>query len=441
MTINNAGISIIMGLYMLFLQKRTIKRGVAYWAAGSLVVGMGVLCRLFTVASGSHGMIGFTLLVTAGLYLYLAGIWVFCKKPVNWGILIGLPSFCLIQSVVTLKVFYFPRLQIFLYYLGMAVFCVLAIIQLWNTGKKEAYLRKIFKINAGVLMLFICMLAWDFVELILDPGMRLVSSENEVLLVFVMCGFLMIAVSFGFLTAVNLQLDREVKSQLESKNKFFSIIAHDLRGPVGNIMTFLNVLTKEQDLNEHDQKKYLEITNSLSCSTFQLLQNLLAWATNSKDINKFKRENIDLKGLVDENLAFFESSAAVKSIHFSYHSSNESTCIYGNSDMLLTVIRNLFSNALKFTPNGGCIDVCAKKVQDKVQLVVADSGTGMPQETVDALLQTKQVVSKKGTDGEVGSGLGFVLCKDFVHQNKGKLFVTSELNKGTKVVIEFPSVN
>ena len=124
-------------------------------------------------------------------------------------------------------------------------------------------------------------------------------------------GFVMIALTFGFLSAVNMQLSNDLRNQLKSRNRFFSIIAHDLRGPVGNIMNVLDLLENEPELTESDRKEFMKTINTLSQSTYHLLLNLLEWASKSKDLGKFETEVLNLNQIVSENLFFFKSSAAL----------------------------------------------------------------------------------------------------------------------------------
>jgi signal transduction histidine kinase len=251
--------------------------------------------------------------------------------------------------------------------------------------------------------------------------------------------FLMIALTIGFLSAVNIRLNNELEIQLKTKTKFLTIIAHDLRGPVGNIMCFLDVLQKTNDLNEEKNKEYLKILSTLSHSTFHLLQNLLEWATTSKNLNRFDSEKIEISQIVANNVGFFKSSADLKSIKLEFKEGKQ-TYILGNTNMIETIIRNLVSNAIKYTPKNGTIIIVSEKNLHKVRLIVSDTGRGIESNTINSLFKFETNHSTKGTNGEAGSGLGLVLCKEFVSRNNGVMEIESQEGIGTRVIVEFPSV-
>ena len=263
------------------------------------------------------------------------------------------------------------------------------------------------------------------------------QATNAAIVLFIINGFIMISLTFGFLTAVNIRLTRELEGQIKSNAKFLSIIAHDLRGPIGNITSFLDLLQNKTELNEKERKRYLKILNGLSQSTFHLLQNLFEWATKSKDINEFERERIELGQIISVNIDFFKSAAFLKSINIKFDE-EEKIFISGNSNMLQTVVRNLISNSIKFTPNGGEITITTTKTSHKVRLTISDTGQGMKPETINSSFKFETNNSTIGTNGEVGSGLGLVLCKELVSRMNGIIDIESHVGVGTKVMIDFP---
>ncbi|QIA06475.1 sensor histidine kinase [Draconibacterium halophilum] len=201
-------------------------------------------------------------------------------------------------------------------------------------------------------------------------------------------------------------------------------------------MTVLDLLENEPELTETDRKSFMSTINTLSQSTYHLLLNLLDWASKSKNRSNFETEVLNLNQLISENLSFFKSSATVKSIEMEFNQ-GQGIFLDGNKNMLQTILRNLVSNAIKFTPEKGRISIRTTKTNDKIQLQITDTGRGMDEKTLKSLHRFKQGESKQGTHGEAGSGLGLVLCNEFVGFHKGTLRFESEPGKGTTAILEF----
>jgi len=319
----------------------------------------------------------------------------------------------------------------------LIIYSIYAIYEMIKLNAAQKYLKRIFLLNAFSFSIFLLLLLLNFYALIQNSNFDHIARNNIYIILQIISGLVMIALTFGFLSAVNIRLTLELEDQLKSKTKFLSIIAHDLRGPVGNIMNFLDLLQNEKDLNEHDRNKYLKILNKLSQSTFHLLQNLLEWANKSKNINKYASDRIELSPLIAGNIDFFKSSTLLKKIDLEFKAGAQ-TFITANTNMLETILRNLVSNALKYTPQGGLITIKTEKVQNTVQLIISDTGQGIQPEIVDSLFKFESSKSTKGTEGEVGSGFGLVLCKELVNNNNGTIKIESKPEQGTKVIVEFP---
>ncbi|MDD3321617.1 MAG: HAMP domain-containing sensor histidine kinase [Paludibacter sp.] len=435
----NSGISLIMGFYMFFLHRNSFKLGTGYWASGSLIIGIGLLFKVFFPVESSLSIISSSISITIGLYLYLAGIWKFKGKTIYKWIIIGIPVLDFLQSIIFFNISQSDRIRIGLHLFFMIIYCFLAIYEMFRLNSAQKYLKKIFLLNAFSFINFLALLFLSGYDLIVNPKFNQFELTNAVILMHIISGLGMISLTFGFLSAVNIRLNMELESQIKSNTKFLSIIAHDLRGPVGNISSFLNLLQNETTLSEKQRKEYLGMLNTLSQSTFHLLQNLLEWATKSKNLNKFKSERIELSQILDGNIDIFKSSTVLKSIDFKYIK-GEQTYMLGNANMLQTIFRNLVSNAIKFTPEGGAITITSEKTRNKVCLIVADTGQGIKSETIDSLFKFEINTSTVGTNGETGSGLGLVLCKELILRMNGVIDIESHIGSGTKVIVEFPAV-
>lgn len=427
-----------MGFYMLFMQRSAFKLGTKYWGAGALIIGIGLFFKALSPAESYFAIAVSPLFITIGLYLYLGGIWKFKKKKLNKWIVIGIPVFDIFQIFIFYNIFHLYRVQAVIHLSLIIIYCILAIFEMIRLKPDEKYLKKIFLVNALSFFFFMVLILLNVSAVIINPGFKPFEVTNSVIVMQIISGFLMIALTFGFLTAVNIRLNRELEDQIKSNNKFLSIIAHDLRGPVGNITNFLDLLQNETALSEKERKEYLKIINSLSQSTFHLLQNLLEWATKSKNLNKFKNDRIDLCQLISENIDYFKNSAVLKSIQIRFDS-EEQTYLSGNANMLQTIVRNLVSNAVKYTPERGSITIISEKRQDKVRLIVSDTGQGIKPDIIKSLFKFETNESTAGTNGERGSGLGLVLCKELAYRMNGTIDVESNVGIGTTVTVEFPS--
>lgn len=224
----------------------------------------------------------------------------------------------------------------------------------------------------------------------------------------------------------------------QSKDRFFSIIAHDLRAAFHGILAFADVLDTEfEDLEPDNIKQIANYLNLSSQATYKLLENLLSWARVENGSMPFKPEIIDLERLIDSSVTALSLSAAQKNIGLEFDTPRDLT-LMGDVNMLQSLLHNLISNAIKFTHTQGKVQVRTTLKQGEVQIVVQDSGTGMNAEQVSQLFALEHSRSVKGTAGEKGTGLGLLLCKQFVEQHGGRIEVQSELGKGSCFTVYLP---
>jgi len=224
----------------------------------------------------------------------------------------------------------------------------------------------------------------------------------------------------------------------KTKNKFFSIIAHDLRGPLGSLYNLGEFLwTSHDEFNNKERKKLLETITSNAKQTFNLLDNLLKWASSSSGEIIYKPKKFIINDLIDDNCNIFILKAETKNINLK-NSLEEEILIFADYDMINTVVRNLISNAIKFTPEEGKIEIISNSSEEEIVIGVVDNGVGIQPEVLDNLFDLDSKFTSLGTNKEKGSGLGLKLCKEFVEKNGGQLSVESELGKGTTFWISLP---
>ena len=216
------------------------------------------------------------------------------------------------------------------------------------------------------------------------------------------------------------------------KDKFFSILAHDLRGPLSAFVSATQIIAEEIQTMGIEEIK--EITLSMKTSAtniYSLLENLLEWSRLRRGVMDFIPEKINLKKKIEECIEILSESARKKGIEILI-SIPEVIDVLADSLMFDTVIRNLISNAIKFTPVGGKVTLTAGYIEDHiVEIKISDSGIGMTPELKDKLFLLNEKTSRKGTEGEPSTGLGLLLCKEFIEKHNGKIRVESEVGKGS----------
>jgi PAS domain S-box-containing protein len=234
------------------------------------------------------------------------------------------------------------------------------------------------------------------------------------------------------------QSGQELKALNASKDKFFSIIAHDLRSPFATILGLAELLTEEIDnMTKEEIKLMFDDMFKSAKSTFNLLENILQWAGVKTSKIIYNPAIFNLKETVDKIVELYSNSTVHKKITLASEI-KESTFVYGDVNMVEVIIRNLISNAIKFTDIGGEIKVSAAIEDDFIKINVTDNGVGIAQNKIEKLFQPEENTSTPGTQNEKGSGLGLILCKEFVEINKGKIIVESELKKGSKFTFTLP---
>ncbi|MFH1050631.1 MAG: PAS domain S-box protein [bacterium] len=234
--------------------------------------------------------------------------------------------------------------------------------------------------------------------------------------------------------------EEELKNITGTKDKFYSIIAHDLRGPMGTLMKLSALLSDEFDTFDiEDRNLFLKEIKESSENVYHLLENLLTWSRSQKGVIEFNPEELNLHNLVEHVLKTQRLVAATKKILIT-STIPEDIVIIADENMLKTIIRNFIGNSIKFTPEDGNIMVNQKAIDGFIQISVTDNGIGMDEETLNKLFKIDEHQSSDGTAGEKGTGLGLILCKEFVEKHGGKVFVESGIDRGSTFSFTIPAV-
>ncbi len=226
-----------------------------------------------------------------------------------------------------------------------------------------------------------------------------------------------------------------------TKDKFFGIIAHDLRNPFSSLLGASEILSsnvREYDLDSIESFSKLSYDAAKSC--YALLENLLEWSRSQTGNIKYNPRCISLREIIDENLSVLRTIASNKKIEIS-SDVPKSMLIVADRDMLKAILRNLLNNALKFTGSGGFVSIHAVTSKNKITIAVKDTGIGIPKNDIDKLFRIDIKYTKIGTNEERGTGLGLLLCKEFVEKHGGRIWVESTEGKGSEFKFTIPIIN
>jgi len=232
---------------------------------------------------------------------------------------------------------------------------------------------------------------------------------------------------------------KELEDLNATKDKFFTIIAHDLKNPFNTVIGLSELLMERYDTYNETKKKYfIEHIYKFSKNAYNLLENLLQWAKSQTGRIDIKIEKTDIFELVNDNLYLLKGRADSKNIKLT---SNVDIGLYASIDknMIRTVLRNLISNAIKYTQKNGEVGVKASKVENFIYVSVFDTGVGIPKENLDKIFKIDTNISTQGTDDEVGTGLGLIIAQEFVEQNGGEISVSSQEGKGSEFTLKLPA--
>ncbi|MPM25048.1 Adaptive-response sensory-kinase SasA [bioreactor metagenome] len=247
------------------------------------------------------------------------------------------------------------------------------------------------------------------------------------------------------LLKTNKQLKRSESDLAESnraKDKFFSIISHDLRNPLASMVSFVRIMKRDYaTLEQHERDALIDEFEKIVNRTGTLLENLLMWSRSQTGRLNISPEKFIARSILDENTELNETLLRAKEIGLVIDTDKDHAEVFADKNMINTVVRNLLSNAIKFTSPGGIIEVGYKVNNNDCVYFVKDNGVGIDPDKTDTLFSLGEVYVRTGTANEKGSGLGLVLCKEFVEKNNGKIWLESKPGEGTTFYFSVPLVS
>ncbi len=231
---------------------------------------------------------------------------------------------------------------------------------------------------------------------------------------------------------------KQLKELIAAKDKFNMILAHDLKSPFSGIVGLSEILA--ENVRNYDIDKIETIINSINKSaksTYKLLEDLFLWAKAQSGKLPFEPKKLDLNNTCKSTLASLAPSADTKEVKIKYIAP-DGLKVYADIDMLKTVLRNLISNAIKFSNKGGEIIISAVNEETDTKIIIEDNGIGIGQSSLSKLFKLSEVISTRGTSDEKGSGLGLLLCQQFIDIHGGKIWVESEAGRGSRFNFTLP---
>lgn len=232
--------------------------------------------------------------------------------------------------------------------------------------------------------------------------------------------------------------ERKLEELNSAKDKLFSIIGHDLKNPFITLLGFSEILVEDyNELSDDEKKEYIKTIYNTARNTQKLLENLLSWARAQSGRLQINLEPLSIKNIIKETVELVKPQAEKKNIKITV-SMNSSLMVYADKNLLDTIIRNLLTNAIKFTGENGSVKIITKDEDDFVKVCVEDTGVGLSEDDVKKLFRIDVNVREIGNSTEKGTGLGLILCKEFCEKQGGKIWVESQLGKGSKFYFTVP---
>jgi signal transduction histidine kinase len=234
--------------------------------------------------------------------------------------------------------------------------------------------------------------------------------------------------------------NRHLQRMQKDQQQIFAVMAHDLRSPFNGILGLSKILRERADtLNPEGLAKMADGILESSFRVYQLLDEILQWSSNQLGAIHVDLKTVFLTPLIVETLDLMKECFELKKLNIT-HDTSENTLAMADVNLTKTIIRNLLANAIKYTPEQGSIHIATQYLEGRVQLIITDTGQGVPLDIEDKLF-SDSVASHSGTQGESGHGLGLSLCGDFARKQEGTLFLDKDYKGGAKLILDLPSAN
>lgn len=235
--------------------------------------------------------------------------------------------------------------------------------------------------------------------------------------------------------------EKNLREANQNKDKFFSIVAHDLKSPFVGLLGITEMMVNDyEDLDEKERREFIHSLYDISKSTYELLEGLLEWARAKQGRMEYSPREFNFFQLAESLTNLLKANAYKKDIKL-INSVDIATMLFADRDMISTVLRNLLANAIKFTPQSGSVEIQSEVDNDFLKISVIDTGIGINKTNQEKLFRIDVNHTTLGTNQEKGTGLGLILCKELIQKHNGTIWVESELGKGSKFIFTLPISN
>jgi signal transduction histidine kinase len=440
-------ISSLLSIALIFnIWSRMRYPGTVIWTFGVIIISISFLG--FAFQQNFPRWIGIVVTnsgVVLGLTFFHEGVLKFYGKKNNlfWNYLPAVLNvivfiiFTYIDDNIKVRIVFISFLMA--YILGSCTYHILTALPKYN---RNQFMLPAFAF--GIYSLF--SLFRGFASLSMKPVQSVQGTGDMLSATFFMAIFSVTITSLSLLVITKARFENELlekvsqlKQTNDTKDKLFSIISHDLRGPVGGTVKLLEILSEEKgSISEKEVDEWILTIKESAEQTYSLLNNLLLWAESQRELIAFKPENLSLHDIASESVNLMKQLFIAKKLTVN-NSIEESVRIFADAVTVSTIVRNILSNALKFSFPGGSIDISSISEGSMQGISIRDSGKGMSAAVLNSLFEISKTKSTAGTSGETGSGLGLIITGEFVTLNNGKILVESEPGKGTVFKVLFPS--
>ncbi|MFA9191964.1 HAMP domain-containing sensor histidine kinase [Flavobacterium sp. FZUC8N2.13] len=320
---------------------------------------------------------------------------------------------------------------------SLSIFILLIIPTLrFLTETRSSLFKKILGFNYIILL---AVLTFRTIYPLFKTSTTLYSIDPAQKIIFLIIFLMMIISGVGYLLLLQEEKEIQIKKLLDDKDKFFSIIAHDLRSPFNGIIGLTELLLeKNHQLDAKETNEFVHLIHQSSKNAYSLLDNLLTWAQSQTGNLEFSPKKIQISPIIDKTMSLLVNIAKNKNISIQSEIINGEYA-FADKNMLETVFRNLISNAIKFTKTNGEVKLSMTKENHQIVFSVQDNGIGIAAETITNLFAINHKNTTSGTNDETGTGLGLMLCKDFIEKHGGKIWVESEIGKGSNFKFTIPN--
>ncbi|MCX7861974.1 MAG: HAMP domain-containing histidine kinase [Bacteroidales bacterium] len=435
--INNLIFAAIMFHLHLITDKKV--NGVYLWAVGSVITGIGFIITAFfqgnfSIVKEFLFSISLNMCILSGDIIFLNGLLKFKNKPINKYLWI-IPVLSAANIIFFTLIYHQMNTRSIINGILIISIYIITAIEFLKPFQKE--FRSLFYTAGIVFLIYVLISLIRILYQIFYPIKVPVADYPITRILILTAGLSMILFTYIMIVVVNQHLINMLNQQIQSRNKLYSIISHDLRGSIGTLFGFVDVLKQKINFWDKEQTtKWINQMENISLGAGYILENLLGWSKSQLNEIKANPETNEINTLILKVLKQIKGLAESKHITITF---NQNSPVYAFFDleMITIVLRNIINNAIKFTNQNGKIDIYITENEKDVEIKIQDNGIGMTLDKINSIFKD-QIQSTYGTAQEKGSGFGLLLCRDFIMLNNGNFIIKSVENVGSVFTVQLP---